>query len=170
VASQPAGAASRWHLGLSYYGNSTLMPALPLPVAECELEPDPAIRLRLGIPRSEVVARPAGDLAVTLRWDFPTNALARLEQGLGSGWSLFAEGNRRVDGFHMRESGSTRMFYELNAAEAGIRWVTSWADISLSAGYAFEQSFFTGYDMRNRDEVGSPEDRPFVALTVQGTF
>jgi hypothetical protein len=160
----------RWDLGIGCYGNSSLLPALPIPVIQCELEPDPALRLRLGIPRTEAVAHLDGGPSATLRWDYPTNALARLEQELGSGWSLFAEGSRRVDGFHMRESGSTRMFYELNAAEAGIRWVTSWADISLSTGYALEQSFFTGYDMRNRDEVGSPENRPFVALTVQGTF
>jgi hypothetical protein len=170
VASQAPGAPARWHLGLSYNGNGALLPAAPVPVIECELTPDPAIRLQLGIPRTELVARPADGLAATLRWDYPTNALARLEQDLGLGWSLFAEGSRRVDGFHMRESESTRMFYELNAAEAGVRWVTSWADVSLSAGYAFEQSFFTGYDLRNRDEVGSPVYRPFVALSVQGTY
>ena len=170
TASQAPGAPARWTFGLSHDGNETLLPALPVPVVACELEPDPAVRLRLGIPRTEVVVRPADGLAATIRWDYPVNALARLEQELGAGFRLFAEGNRRVDGFHMRESGSTRMFYELNAAEAGLRWVASWIDVSLSAGYAFEQTFFTGYDLRNRDTVGSPEDRPYVALTVQGTF
>ena len=48
--------------------------------------------------------------------------------------------------------------------------VDHWADLSISGGYAFEQAFYTGYDIRNRDAVGSPEDRPFIALTVQGTF
>jgi len=48
--------------------------------------------------------------------------------------------------------------------------VDHWADLSISAGYAFEQAFYTGYDIRNRDAVGSPENRPYIALTVQGTF
>jgi hypothetical protein len=170
VASQAPGTPARWSLGLSYDGNGALLPAMPIPVVSCELELDPALRLQLGIPRTEIVARPTDDLVGTLRWDYPTSALARLEQGLGTGWSLFAEASRRVDGFHMRESGSTRMFYELNAAEAGVRWVTTWADLSISGGYAFEQAFYMGYDIRNRDAVGSPGDRPFIALTVEGTF
>jgi hypothetical protein len=170
AASRGPGAPTRWTLGLSHDGNGALLPAVPVPVVVCELDPDPSLRLRLGIPRTQVVAHPAKGLTATLQWDYPVNALARLEQGLGAGFSLFAEGSRRVDSFHMRESGSTRMFYELNAAEAGLRWVASWIDVSLSAGYAFEQTFFTGYDLRNRDTVGSPEDRPYVALTVKGTF
>jgi hypothetical protein len=170
VASQPPGTPACWRLGLSYYGNASLLPALPLPVVECDLEPAPEVRLRLGIPRTDIVVRPADGLSATLRWDYPTNALARLEQDLGSGWSLFTESNRRVDGFHMRESGSMRMFYELNGAEAGVRWITPCGDFLLSAGYAFEQAFFTGYDLRHRDAVGSPENGPYVALTVAGTF
>ncbi len=45
--------------------------------------------------------------------------------------------------------------------------------VAITASQAPEaptRTFFTGYDLRNRDAVGSPEDRPYVAWTLLGTF
>jgi hypothetical protein len=109
-------------------------------------------------------------LIVVLQWEFPTNALARIEAELGAGFSLFAEASRRVDGFHLRHEERTRLFFEMNTAEVGVRWKSSWMDVSLSAGYAFGQRFFTGYDLRNRTSGASVEDLPFIALTFPSTF
>ena len=82
----------------------------------------------------------------------------------------FADASRRIDGFHLRHEERLRLFYEMNTAEVGFRWVTTWMDVSLSAGVAFGQRYFTGDDLRHRTPGGSIEDLPFIALTFPSTF
>lgn len=159
-----------WHWGLSLDGNRSLLPGYPLPFVMVEAALDPALNVLLGFPRSEVSLRPFDPVTVTLRWGFPVNAQARVEADLGSGVSLFAEALRRVDGFHLRHRDRTRLFYEMNTAEVGVRWRTSWIDVSLSAGYAFGQRFFTGPDLGNRARGASVDDMPFIAITLPSTF
>jgi hypothetical protein len=158
------------HVGLTLDGNRGLLPAFPLPYAMVEANLDPSLSIVLGFPKDEIVARPFDPLIVTLQWEFPSNASGRIDADLGGGFGLFVEGSRRVDGFHLRDQERTRLFFEMNTAEVGIRWRTSWMDVSLSAGYAFGQRFFTGYDLRSRSSGASVEDLPFIALTFPSTF
>jgi hypothetical protein len=158
------------HAGLTLDGNRGLFPAIPLPYVMVDAILDPSLKVVLGFPRNEIVARPFDPLIVALQWEFPSNASARIEAELGAGFSLFAEASRRVDGFHLRHEERTRLFFEMNTAEVGLRWRSSWMDVSLSAGYAFGQRFFTGYDLRSRTSVASLEDLPFIALTFPSTF
>lgn len=158
------------HLGLTYDGNSALLPAMPLPLVEFEARLSESIRLRAGVPHAEVEVQPLTALSLLLIAEYPGDVRAHAEYSLGGGFRVFSEYVRRVDGFHLRDDGRTRLFYLLNTGEAGIRYSTSWIDLSLSIGAAFGQRFFTGYDLRERDHVVTPGDRPMVALTVQGTF
>src|SRR6185436_4426766 len=89
---------------------------------------------------------------------------------LGAGFSLFAEVSRRVDGFHLIDQDRMRLFFEMNTVEVGVRWRTSWIDVSLSAGYAFGQRFFTGYDFSKGTSAAAAENLPFIALTFPSTF
>jgi hypothetical protein len=159
-----------WHVGLSLDGNRGLLPAYPLPYAMVEATIDPSLSFLLGFPKSEVVVRPLPSTLLTLQWSFPSNASARAEADLGAGFGLFGEASRRVDGFHLRHHDRTRLFFEMNTAELGVRWVTKWMDVSLSVGYAFGQRFFTGTDLVGRTRGSSVEDLPFVALTFPSTF
>jgi hypothetical protein len=165
-----AGDDPRWHVGLSLDGNRTLFPDAPLPYATFEKTVAPGLELRIGIPESQVVWKPCDSLTATALWEFPTNAFARLDMALVGGFGLLAEVRHQTDGFHLRDHEETRLFYELNTAEIGVRYIASWIDLSLSGGVAFDQKLFTGFDLRRRSSLASPEDRPFVALTAQGTF
>jgi hypothetical protein len=157
-------------LGLTYDGNSALLPALPLPVIEYESSLNPSLRLRAGFPHCEIEVRPFQDFSLLAIVEYPSDARVHAEFNLGSGFRVFSEFVRRIDPFHLRDAGRERVFYQLHTGEAGIRFVQSWIDISLSGGYAFYQAFFTGYDLRERDQTVRPDDRPMIALTVQGTF
>lgn len=157
-------------LGITYDGNSELLPAMPLPVVEYEAVLGPALKVRAGFPHASVEFRPWADVSVLLMAEYPTNARAHGEVDIGSGFRLFSEVTRRIDGFHQNDAGRERVFVRLHTAEGGIRFVTSWIDISLSGGYTFGNEVFTGYDMRERDQTNRPGNRPMVALTVQGTF
>jgi hypothetical protein len=164
------GASPSWHFGLSLDGNRPLFQSIPLPYAMIEAKIDDKLDLLLGFPKTEVVLRPFAPMILTVQWAFPSQGSARLEADLGSGFSVFAEAARRIDAFHLRHEGRTRIFYTQNTAEVGFRWAGSWIDVSLSAGYAFGQRFFTGDDLRDRTRGTGVEDLPFIALTLPSTF
>jgi len=159
-----------WHAGLTLDGNRSLVPLVPLPLALLETSPDPSMNVVVGFPRSEVLVRPFNPVTVSLRWKFPDNGQARLEADVGSGFSLFVEAARRVDGFHLRHEDRVRQFLVMHTAEAGIRWVTTGMDVSLSAGYAFGQRFFSGPDIVHRSRGTSIDDLPFIAITLPSKF
>lgn len=171
VALHEIDATTRLRLGLAFDGAAELLPWWPLPVVQLVAAPSKELELRAGVPESELSWRPGDVAAFSLRWTYPTNFLALAEARLGLGWSLFAQTSRQVDGFESSLPGPRRVFYQIYRAEAGVRSTSSWIDLSLSAGWAFGQSFFQAYDLaRPRANVLSPADRLFVALTLQGTF
>jgi hypothetical protein len=170
VAVHALGAHRFLELGITYDGNSALLPALPLPVVEYETSLDPSLRLRAGFPHCEAEVRPFADFSVLAILEYPSDVRVHAEYDLGGGLRVFSEFVRRIDPFHLRDAGRERVFYQLHTAELGLRFVASWIDVSLSGGYAFYQEFFTGYDLRERDQSVRPGDRPMIALTVQGTF
>ena len=158
------------HLGLTLDGNRGLFDAYPLPYCMVEAVLGPGLKVVLGFPRAEIVLRPFDPVTVALQWKFPSDASARIEAELDAGFSVFAEVSRRVDGFHLRHEDRIRLFFAMNTVEVGVRWKSSWMDVSLSAGYAFGQRFFTGDDLRSRTSGASVEDLPFIALTFPSTF
>ena len=158
------------HVGLTLDGNRGLFPAYPLPYFMVDAVLDSGVKIVLGFPRNEIVVRPFDPMIVALQVGFPSNASARIEAELDAGFSLFVEASRRVDGFHLRHEERTRLFFEMNTAEVGVRWKSSWMDVSLSVGYAFGQRFFSGDDLRSRTPGASVEDLAFIAITFPSTF
>ena len=160
-----------WHLGLSLDGNRGLFQGAPLPYLLYETEPTPNLTLWLGFPRTEVVLRPWGPLVIlSAQWEFPSQAAARIEVDLGAGFSVFSAVNRRIDGFHLRYEERERLFFEVQTAEVGVRWVTTWMDLSFSAGTTFGSRYFTGDDLGHRTRGSGIDDLPFIALTFPSTF
>jgi hypothetical protein len=135
-----------------------------------EAKLDDKADLFLGFPKTEVVLRPLAAAIITLQWEFPSRASGRLEIDGGAGFSVFAEASRSIDAFHLRHEDRTRIFYVMSSAEVGVRWATTWIDVSLSVGYAFGQRFFTGDEVTDRRRGVSVEDLPFIALTFPSTF
>jgi len=167
--SRPLGSGT-FHLGVSLDGNRGILPDYPLPVIEWEARLDDGLDLMLGFPKLEIIARPLAPLLLSFEYSFPANAAARIEADLGGGFSVFGEISRLINGFHLRHEEDLRLFFSLNAAELGFRWVTKNMDVSLSMGYAFGLRFFTGDDLTDRHRGVSVHDLPFIALTFPSTF
>jgi len=100
-------------LGVTYDGNSALLPALPLPVFEYESSLDPSLRLRAGFPHCEVQYRPFADVSLLAIVEYPSDARVHAEYDLGGGFRVFSEFARRIDAFHLRDAGRERVFYQL---------------------------------------------------------
>jgi hypothetical protein len=167
--SRPLGCGTL-HVGLSLAGNREILPDYPLPVLQWEARIQSGLDVMIGFPKIDVVVRPFDPLFLSFEYAFPANAAARVEADLGSGFSVFGEISRQVDGFHLRHEEDLRLFFSLNAAELGFRWVTKYIDVSLSAGYAFGLRFFTGDDLSDRTRGVSVHNLPFIALTFPSTF
>ena len=65
----------------------------------------------------------------------------------------------------------------MSRIEAGIRFVQSdfvlkgaYFDMGLSVGYAFNQKFFDGFDVRDIDQTAELTDAPYIGLVIRGKF
>jgi len=171
VATRELDETSRLHIGLDYNGNHTLWPDAPHPVLtyECRLDRDWTIKL--GSPSTGFRWTGLHPITVSFDYTVPTNVLANVSYELNKDWKLFGEFGRTVDGFFRNDQGDRRLFYELNRVTAGVHWIKGkLIDLRLGAGYAFNQRFSSGFDIRNLDTVASPSDEVMFFLTVQGTF
>jgi hypothetical protein len=74
-----------------------------------------------------------------------------------------------VIAFHVEDQGSDRLVYELERVN-GVRSITKCFDASIGVGYAFDQRFSHGYDVRDLSRISRLEDVPFLDLKLQGTF
>jgi len=157
------------HVGLGYDGNRTFYSTVPLPHFLMEVAPNPSLTLLIGFPKAEVVLRPTNWLILSAEWQLSSQSSARIDVDIGAGMTIFADVVRRIDAFHLRDVDSRdRLFMEVYTAEVGIRWVSSWMDIGLSAGTTFGQRYFSGPHILDRTKGDSIDSLPFIALTIPG--
>jgi hypothetical protein len=156
--------------GVLYDQDRVLWPDIPLPHISYTRAWGERFTATLGLPTTKFVARPWAGGSVQFRYDFPTDAMARLEQELIPRLSLYVQYGRSVDGFAVEGLDDHRRFYEFDRVSGGIRWVTKWADVSLGAGYGFDQKFYDGWDIRDTTTVARLDNGPFLHLLVKGTF
>ena len=158
------------HIGLNYNGNRTFLPDVPLPYATYEHRVGDDLSYTLGVPQSGVTWRPIEPLTLTAQYTVPTNIHANASWHFTDSLSTFAEYAQTLDGFYIDEHDNRRLFYEWRRVAAGLRAQMSWLDARLGVGWAFDQEFSTGFDVRDLDTLVEPEDGLIFFLTLQGTF
>jgi hypothetical protein len=162
---------SALHIGLNYDGNRTFLPDWPLPYFVFEQRASEDFSYRLGLPSSGVAWKPWEYLTVSAGYSVPINLSVRISLDVAYDMSLFTEYGRTLDGFFLQDGGHTRLFYEMSRVSAGVRWIREpWIDLRVGVGYAFDQEFATGFDVRDLDTLVEPSDEMLVFFTVQGTF
>lgn len=160
----------RVHLGVSYHGNRVILPDIPLPYLIYEHQVDDSLLYLLGVPGSALRYRPVKPLAIEVTYIIPVTFGAKVAYYFTEELSVLAEYKNSVDGFARHNRDNRRLFYELRQVRAGVRWATKLLDATAGVGYAFDQSFTTGFDLRDDDTLFELSDEPFLFLTIQGTF
>ncbi len=160
---------SRLHVGLSYHGNRLILPDIPLPYITYTHRDD-QVTYAIGLPSTWVAWTAVENLTVEAAYLFPMDGEVRVEYRLSERFSIFAEYLATTDGWSIDGVDHRRMFYEFHRASAGVRWVSRWIDASLGIGYAFDQRFETGFDVRDTTHIVALEDEPLVSLRLTGTF
>jgi hypothetical protein len=66
---------------------------------------------------------------------------------------------------------TNRQFYQMRRVEAGFRVIDNpLFDASIGIGYAFDQEFSRGFDVRNMRPIGHISNEPYIAIVLRGTF
>lgn len=161
---------SSLNIGLQFDGNRSVFPDFPFPYLVYNRRVNDNFGYTLGIPINGFKWRPFKMVTLQVSYLAPVSGAANLSVWFSEQLSLFAEFESDTDGFHIDGVEHRRMFYSNRHVSGGIRWITKWADLSLSVGYAFDQEFERGFDLRNTDNVADLSDGPFAGIKVRGTF
>lgn len=159
---------------LDYNGNNPFMPDVPLPGVTYVRQTE-NVQLGVGFPDSWVAWQFVPQWTLTASYGFPYTGDLRLEYALTDHVSLFGDYSNFFHPFAQDGQPTTdRVFYEMSRAELGVRYQGDikgfFIDAALVVGYAFEQNFYDGFDIRNLHSTGSISDEPYIGLQLVGRF
>lgn len=159
------------HAGVHHDGNRLLYPDVPLPYAAVGVKFSDDLHAELGLPRSRVTYNLHDMVELTAEWNFPVNVRVEarhwiIKQTLAVAFLY----EHRVNAFTLTNAGTTRAFYKMQRIQGGINWKTEWFDMQLGGGYAFDQRFEAGRDLRSMANIFSLSDEPYLFFSIGGTF
>ncbi len=162
---------SALHLGLSFDGNRPIFPDIPLPYVTYVLRPADGVVLQLGVPVTSVTWRPTEMILIEARYLVPVTLLGRASLLLTDEWSLFVEYDQDTTAFHREaDDENRRLFYRQRRVGGGVRYRHERLEVAAGAGFAFDQEFERGWDLRDTDTVVELSDEPYFFLTLEGRF
>ena len=166
VATKQLDEFSSLQLGLNYDGNRSIFPDIPLPGIAYSRKVSETFRYMIGLPFSSFYWQPAD------RWYLKGNISPSLTMDIElgcevvDGVTLFGAFRNEFHAFHVADDDENRrVFFEQKLIEAGIRWQPSPScEIFLVGGFAFDQEFTRGWDVRDTDNVRDLSDEPFIRI------
>jgi hypothetical protein len=163
---------SSWlNIGLTHDGNRVFLPDVPLPYVVYSHRVSDDFSYNLGLPHSSLVWKPSEPVTLEIDYTIPLNFGLKATYDLSDAWSVFAQYARTFDGFHLDDRNNTRMFYDLSRISVGLRLTNkSSLDARIGVGYAFEQEFSTGFDVRDTTTLAEPSDEALFFFTIKSSF
>ncbi len=165
---------SELRLILNYDGNRAIFPDVPLPYIAYTRKENDAFTWTVGFPFSGIRWQIDDRLLLTARYFFPLDGEIELAYELHKEWTLYVGYESSLDAFHLDtpDDDDDRLFFQQRRVEAGVRWAPgAWpgVELTVAGGYAFDQEFETGWDLRDTDSVADVDGTPFgrVALSVE---
>jgi hypothetical protein len=156
---------------LDYDGNRTVFPDIPLPGFAYGFRIEPKILLVVGIPVNSIRWEPNDDFYLEFTYTITDRFDAVANYRFAPHWSVFGRFDTRREAFHLEELGSRRLLWEQRRLEAGLRFSPrEQFDLTVSAGYAFDGRFETGWDARDTDTVAELSDEPYIRVGLETRF
>lgn len=159
-------------VSLDYNGNRTFMPDVPLPGIAYLRELAPNVTCIIGLPVSSIEWKPCEKVTLSAEYlmfeDFAIGARYELTKQIG----LNVQFSTNTDAFQYNDNKTNdRLFYSQQTLEASLDYTPIDAlTLSVAAGYAFNQSFYTGFDDRHTDEVTDLADVPYIRIGASFRF
>jgi len=177
IASQQIDDVSSLQLLLSYDGNRSIFPDIPLPGIIYHRRVSDTFQYSLGVPYSQVVWTPTPKWRISASGAIPASALnlgfnADANYEVDDSLSLFASYGYQMRAFSVGTlSGNDRLFFEQRRAEGGLRWTpVADLDVTLAGGFAFDRRFRQGFDVRSLSDSIKISDEPYVRFAVDFRF
>jgi hypothetical protein len=164
-------------VSIDWNGAGAFLPDVPLPGFQYIHHTD-TCRVAFGYPRSEANWTILEHLQLEAGYEVPYTADVTLDYAISKHWHVYSGFSNFFNAFRQDERPQTqRLFYQMSRAEAGIRFVEpdfvlkgAYFDMALAVGYAFEQHFYDGFDVRDLSTRAELQDVPYVGLVIRGQF
>jgi hypothetical protein len=163
-------------LTLDYDGNSLLLPDVPLPGFRF-VHRRPGLEVSVGYPQSALHWEPLAKVTVDLSYVAPFNGQAEVAYHFTKELAAVAGYTQFFNAFDVDGDPATRrLFYRMSQVEVGVRYrddAAFWGigiDADLVVGYAFDQEFSRGWDVRDLTPLTSLSDAPYVGVVLRGRF
>lgn len=163
---------SKLTFNLNFNGNRNLWPDAPLPAVSYARtsESIDGLTFIVGFPFTRVIYRPDDRWTLTASYAVPYTIEARVGYRVSEPLELFAAYDSFTRGFWMEDAPGhgERIFFTQRRAEAGVVWAAAeQIDLTLAAGYAFDQEFETGWDTRDTDTLRDIDPAPYLRAAVE---
>lgn len=171
--SQHLGEHNGYMLLLSYNGNRSIFPDVPLPGFVYWDTLDENTQYTLGFPASSITHRFDGRTTLRATYVLPITINASIEHELDDALTLYARFDSDLNAYTLdSDPDNRRLMFSQKRLEAGVVWRDPDSGIELTAagGYAFDQSFTRGFDARSDDTVREISDEPYVRFGVGISF
>ena len=157
------------YLTLDYYGHGALLPDVPLPGFGWRHHTH-SLSFLVGFPTDNLKWRPAPRWLLNVSYEVPIDGTATLRYRLTKGLYAFGDFQNYLEGYQINTyPDNTRLFMEFCRVEGGLRLIHEpWIDVSLAVGYAFNQEFMRGFDIRSLAPVAQMANQPYVAVELRG--
>lgn len=161
-------------LALSYDGNRTIWPDVPLPGGYYTRQVSENFTFTVGVPYSSIRWSPADRWTIRARasaFALPFIADVTVDYALADSLSLYGSFNSRRPAFWLEDRDDERLFFRQRRLEAGLRYgARDGVTLIVAGGWAFDQTFETGWDVRDTDDVRELDDRPYLRVALDLAF
>lgn len=158
-------------LAVDYAGNGDLLPDVPLP-GFALMHHDDRLSFMLGFPVNRLEWRPIPALKFNAEYTVPYTGSINAEYLPWQHFGMYANAANFCQGFVIGgENSIDRQFFQMRRVETGLRVVFNpLVDAGIGIGYAFDQTFSRGYDVRSMDAVAHFSNEPYLTLVLHGRF
>lgn len=164
-------------LSIDYSGNDGFLPDIPLPGFGI-IHHSKYFDLMFGYPISTATVRPIKPLEITASYQVPYQFDIDAEYRVVPHFGFYADTGNFFQGFVTAHQAGTpdgditnRQFYQMRRAELGMRFIFQpLVDGSIGIGYAFDQGFSRGFDIRDMQPIGHISNEPYLAIMLRGRF
>lgn len=155
---------------LDYNGNRSIFPDVPLVGFQYRKTLNTELAVGLGFPVSSVYWHPNEKFKLEFNWTIPESLDIDVDYAFAEHMSVFAHLGSETSAFHddRLARGDDRVIFKGRSVEGGLRFKpTDWSNGVFAVGYAFDQEFRTGFDVRDTEELTRINDGPYIRLAIE---
>ncbi len=160
---------------LSYDGNRTIFPDIPLPGFQYRTKVNDDLSYAVGFPLSSLNWDPSGPLSVDINLSLPQDITGRVSLDFatfaGSPVQLYGSVSRRVVAARWDEldDGNQRVFFFQSLAELGFSIEPEADDVKflIAAGYDMDPRLSTGFDTRQLELLSDVDAGTYIRVTFE---